>query len=223
LSLVQELCITAPVVIHNGAVIYDPLSGTTLSQQGIDLNTAQDIVDKLDRRGINYIVYTGESSGERVLALSGSWNESENLLSYYLGERAEFIEKVTLGAPPVRISVIDQTDRVNSFSEELNRQHLGMFTALTFGTEENIWRGIELLPPGCNKGVGLAAVVENLGFGAQEVIAIGDNINDLEMIAWAGLGIAMENGSSQAKAKAKRIAPPHDENGVAKIIKEFLL
>ncbi|MCK9524450.1 MAG: Cof-type HAD-IIB family hydrolase [Limnochordia bacterium] len=222
LPLVKELGLQAPVVVHNGAVLYDPSSGKTLSQWGIDLHLAREIVDKLDSRGINYIVYTGESRGEQVLAPLGSWQEPEDLLTHYLGEQVDFVERVTLAAPPVRISVIDRTGEVDSFSEELNSKYGGMLNALVFGTERNIWRGIEMIPADCNKGAGLATVVESLGFGAEDVVAIGDNINDLEMIAWAGLGIAMENGSSQLKATAKRIAPRHDQDGVAQIIEELL-
>jgi Cof subfamily protein (haloacid dehalogenase superfamily) len=221
LPLVKELGLQAPIVVHNGAVLYDPSSGETLSQRGIDLPLAQEIVDKLDSRGINYIVYTGESGGEQVLAPLGSWQEPENLLTNYLGERVDFVERVTLGAPPVRISVIDRTDEVDPFSQELNGRYDGMINTLFFGTERNIWRGMEMIPANCNKGAGLAVVVESFGFGAEDVVAIGDNINDLEMIAWAGLGIAMENGSSQLKAKAKRIAPRHDQDGVAQIIEEL--
>lgn len=223
LNLVKELELTAPVVVHNGAVIYEPVQNEILFQRGIELALALDLVDKLEQQGINYIVYMGESGGERVVAPVGSWNEPEDLLSLYLGERVEFVESVTLTASPIRISIIDETSRVDRFFTGFQRQYGGSLTALSFRTKRNIWLGIELLPLGCSKGTGLAQVAEKLGITAAEVIAIGDNINDLEMIAWAGMGVAMENGSSQLKDKAARIAPSHDQEGVAQIIEELLL
>jgi hydroxymethylpyrimidine pyrophosphatase-like HAD family hydrolase len=53
------------------------------------------------------------------------------------------------------------------------------------------------------------------------VIAIGDGANDLEMIAAAGLGIAMENGDDEVKAVADRMAPHHNRDGVAIILEEI--
>jgi len=223
LPLVHELGLQGAVVVHNGAVIRDPNSDKILFQQGIELVLAQDIVDKLNGRGLNYIVYTGESAGERVVAPKGSWQEPEDLLGYYLGERVEFVENVTLVTPPIRISLIDETSRVDAFLDEYRGRYEESLTALLFSTTRNVWRGIELLPRQCSKGAGLAFVVEKLGFDASQVIAIGDNVNDLEMIAWAGMGIAMDNGADQLKAMAKRIAPSNDQDGVAQIIEELLL
>ncbi len=220
---VDDLALTAPVVVHNGVVVFDPQEGRTIHQRGIDMACAQDIVDKLDSLGINYVVYTGESAGERVIAPAGSWEEPEELLTYYLGERAEFVEKVALSTNPVRISLIDRVAKVDTFYESFARVYGDSMNAMLFGTERNVWRGIEIIPGDCNKGAGVAFVAESLGVQSGEVMAIGDNVNDIEMILWAGLGIAMENGSLLLKEKAQIIAPSHDHDGVARMIEEFLL
>lgn len=223
LPLVEALGLTESVVVHNGVVVHHPSEDRTLLQRGIELARAQDIVDKLDSLGINYVVYSGESAGERVVAPLGSWTEPEDLLHYYLGEKAEFVEKVVLSADPIRISLIDRTEKVDLFYEQFFLTYGNDMNAMLFGTERNVWRGIEIIPGDCNKGTGLAFVAENLGVQAEEVVAIGDNVNDIEMILWAGLGIAMENGSKLLKEKAEIIAPSHDQDGVAQMIEEFLL
>lgn len=222
LPLVHTLGLSEFVVVHNGAVIYDPQAGKALYQRGIDLLMAQEIVDRLDALGLNYVVYTGESAGEQVVAPVGSWDDPEDLLAYYLGESAEFVNKIKLDVPPVRISLIDKVKKIDSFCEHLPF-YTGKMNALVFGTKRDIWRGIEIIPADCSKGAGLADVARRLGIEAKDVMAVGDNVNDIEMITWAGLGIAMENGSRLLKAEAKRIAPSNDEDGLAQIIEELFL
>jgi hydroxymethylpyrimidine pyrophosphatase-like HAD family hydrolase len=59
------------------------------------------------------------------------------------------------------------------------------------------------------------------GIDLSEVIAIGDEWNDLEMLEMAGLGVAMGNGSEEAKERADLIAPTNDQEGVATILEEI--
>ncbi|HBG00658.1 MAG TPA: hypothetical protein DDW87_03675 [Firmicutes bacterium] len=224
LPLANILGLTELVVVHNGVVVYDPALGQSIYQGGVDLALAQEIVDKLDSVSMNYVVYTGESAGERVVAPLGSWRAPEDLLTYYLGEKAQFVDKIKLDSPPIRISLIDRAAKVDRFFDELAKNYDGgQIHHMLFGTERNIWRGIEIIPADCNKGTGLRFVAERLGIDASEVVAIGDNINDLEMIRWAGQGVAMANGSELLKTQAKRIAPSNDHDGVAQIIEELLL
>ncbi|NLL42750.1 MAG: HAD family phosphatase [Firmicutes bacterium] len=222
LPFAEALGLDELVIVHNGALVYDLFSGRTLIQRGIDLAAAQEIVDKLDSLGINYVVYTGDSAGERVIAAQGSWDEPENLLGYYLGEEAEFLEKVNLEASPMRISLIDRADKIDALYVEFAASFGGKVNGMLFGSKGDTWKGIEIIPADCNKGTGLALAAERLGLEAKHVVAIGDNVNDIEMITWAGLGVAMANGSQELKQKAKRIAPHCDEDGAAQFIEELL-
>ncbi len=81
-------------------------------------------------------------------------------------------------------------------------------------SEEN---DLEIMPCGIDKGVGLEKLAEYLGLQAAEVAALGDGSNDVGMFRWAGLGIAMKNGSDEAKAAADRISDyTNDEDGAAR-------
>jgi hydroxymethylpyrimidine pyrophosphatase-like HAD family hydrolase len=84
-------------------------------------------------------------------------------------------------------------------------------------------QALEILMPGVSKGRGLAWVAQYLGVSPQETIAIGDADNDIEMLQWAGLGIAMGNGMPGVKAVAGWIAPPVEEDGVAVALRHFVL
>ena len=73
------------------------------------------------------------------------------------------------------------------------------------------------------KASGLALIMEALGINKDELIACGDGMNDLPMIEYAGLGIAMENAYPPVKEGADLIAPSNDEDGVAWVIEKFML
>ncbi len=82
---------------------------------------------------------------------------------------------------------------------------------------------IELIPPHISKGSALSIVANYYGISRQEVLAIGDQDNDVEMLAWAGLSVAMGNASDKAKAEADVIAPPVGRDGVSWAIQRFVL
>lgn len=80
---------------------------------------------------------------------------------------------------------------------------------------------LEILHPLANKGNAVKALAEELGFSLDEVMAIGDNMNDLEMIKVAGIGVAMGNAVNGLKKFADVITKTNDENGVAFALSEW--
>ena len=81
----------------------------------------------------------------------------------------------------------------------------------------------EILNKECNKGVGLKELTEKLGIKPEEVIAIGDECNDYEMIEFAGLGVAMGNANPKIREIANYNTDTNDNDGVAKVIEKFIL
>ncbi len=81
---------------------------------------------------------------------------------------------------------------------------------------------IEINGQGVTKAAGLAEVTSLLGIKASEVMAIGDSMNDLAMIKWAGLGVAMENAAKVVKEAADYVTTSNDEDGVAQMIQLIL-
>ena len=77
---------------------------------------------------------------------------------------------------------------------------------------------IELTAIGADKGVGLKILAEHLGIAREETCACGDNINDLEMLQYAGLAVAMGNATPDTKKHADVIAPSNREDGVAWVL-----
>ena len=82
---------------------------------------------------------------------------------------------------------------------------------------------VEGNPLGVSKGDALRRLAGYLGVPRERVMAVGDQGNDVSMIRWAGIGVAMGNGSSEVKAVADWVAPPFSEHGAAVAIERFIL
>ncbi|MFC5630381.1 MULTISPECIES: Cof-type HAD-IIB family hydrolase [Streptococcus] len=83
---------------------------------------------------------------------------------------------------------------------------------------------LEIMPKGVHKAVGLDLLAKHLGLKAEQVMAMGDEENDITMLKWAGLGVAMANGSAIAKESAKAVTTKtNDQSGVAEAVKKYIV
>jgi hydroxymethylpyrimidine pyrophosphatase-like HAD family hydrolase len=104
--------------------------------------------------------------------------------------------------------------------EKLLRNYLG--DDMTIFTSKPYF--LELLPPNTDKGTALARVAQQLGIPREEVLAIGDSMNDEAMIRWAGVGVAMANGDDRIKSMASMVTDKsNDDDGIADLIERYLL
>ena len=81
----------------------------------------------------------------------------------------------------------------------------------------------EAIIAGENKARGMAVVLEAIGLKREDSIAIGDSVNDLDMIRWAGLGVAMGNAEDEVKAAAGEITASCGEGGIADMLRKYVL
>lgn len=82
---------------------------------------------------------------------------------------------------------------------------------------------IEVLNRGATKATALAAIAEHYQLQPENVLALGDNVNDLSMLQWAGMGVAMGNAKDEVKQRADAVTARHDEGGFAKAIGQWVL
>ena len=136
-------------------------------------------------------------------------DQSITLLDFNELDDDEKILKVMLVAKPERLS-----EAVVKLPIELYDQFCILQSTPYF---------LEFLNHNSNKGIGVKALADYLGFSADEVICIGDAGNDFQMIEYAGLGVAMGNATDDIKAIADHITVTNDQHGVAKVINYFIL
>lgn len=82
---------------------------------------------------------------------------------------------------------------------------------------------LELMPFGVSKGSMLPLLLDKLGMNRDELIAFGDNYNDMTMIGYAGMGVAMGNGEPEIKKIANYVCKSNDEDGIAETLQKFVL
>lgn len=80
----------------------------------------------------------------------------------------------------------------------------------------------EIAAAGVSKSAGLEIVCQRYGIAPAETVAFGDGLNDIDMLRWAGLAVAMSNAGAQVRAVADLVAPNHHDDGVATVIERML-
>jgi len=130
-----------------------------------------------------------------------------------------WIEQVdTLLAEPVtRVIIRDPASSAEDFlalAEQLGLHGINYFVGYT------AW--LDLAPEGVSKASALSKVAADLGVDADDVLAIGDGRNDVEMLTWAGHGVAMGQAPDEVKAVADAVTGRIDEDGVVKALSDWL-
>ena len=91
----------------------------------------------------------------------------------------------------------------------------------------NIFRSepyfLEVMPMGIDKAASLSKLLQMLGLTADQMICCGDGFNDITMLEYAGLGVAMANAKNEVLAAADYVTASNDENGILQVIQKFVL
>src|SRR5712691_6017476 len=118
---------------------------------------------------------------------------------------------------PHKILVLGAPGRLEALSSAVRQAKLSARAVQSEPTK------LEFLPPGISKGTALRAMLEALGVGVGEVVAVGDNWNDLEMIEAAGLGVAMADAPEEVRARADHVCGTADAEGFRDVLERFVL
>jgi 5-amino-6-(5-phospho-D-ribitylamino)uracil phosphatase len=230
-----ELGLDAPVISHNGALTKHARSLETVAvfplplpaafqalQVGRDAGAGALVSD--DHEGLGILVYDALSRDNPALAAYVAWARRIH------GEAgAEAVREVAslenyLDHEPVHITFSGRCAAMNELSMAL-QSALGT-AAKVFSTmyAKMDFALIDVVHPGASKGVGVAAAATELGISRTEVMAIGDNFNDLEMLRFAGTGVVMGNAEAALSAlEGLQATGANDEDGVALAIEKFIL
>jgi HAD superfamily hydrolase (TIGR01484 family) len=123
--------------------------------------------------------------------------------------------------PPTKVlAMSDNTDRIAKLLIDFKQRYRPDELYLTRSQA----RYFEATNPQANKGTAVKFLAENLyGLQSEQVLTIGDNANDIEMVKYAGIGVAMGNAPEDLKLCADWVAPPIGEDGAAIALEKFVL
>jgi Cof subfamily protein (haloacid dehalogenase superfamily) len=119
----------------------------------------------------------------------------------------------------LKIVFIDEATEIPRHRERISHEIREFSCSIT----ESAPQYLEILPANTNKGIGLQKLAEHLGISRENVAAIGDYLNDVEMLQWAGIPVAIGNALPEVKALSKFVVGTNEEGGVAQFLEEIVL
>ena len=194
-----------PLILLNGAWIHDLKSGEDWLAMNLEAATARRVVSLLKEWNYEVIVQKGVPEAHFFYYDSFDENNQERCSrirrNAFRCRRVEDIFSV-LKDDPGEITVLDTDVRVRRCIEMLKKENLDC--KLTYSTspfaKDYSW--LEILNPRANKGYALEVMAGKLGIERENVLAAGDNYNDIEMIKWAGCGAAVSRAVPGLKESA---------------------
>jgi Cof subfamily protein (haloacid dehalogenase superfamily) len=212
---VDELKLTLPFIAYNGGMMVEPSTGRTLHHLPLSSDTAGYIIKSARKLDMHINVYINdkvfvEEIDKYAQAYSEAFGVSLNLIDSVL-------EKVEQGELPTKILTISEPEKIS----ELKQKLLPLNDVLCALTSKPFF--LELTHPKATKGQTLKLLAEKLNIDQKRIIAVGDGFNDISMIDYAGLGVAMGNAPDDVKNAADYVTSSNIEDGVAEIIYRFVL
>lgn len=216
----RMLNLDTPIISCNGAFVYDPILDNVVFEKEIDRNIAQEIF----KLAMELDVYCHMYSKDTIYSF-----KNEKSLKYYGKWTSSFKEKHR-----VKTVLFDSINEVSTIDDKIYKLGLSLDCENSDFLLEKIEKmeGVKLakslsnmadvMYPGVNKGLALEKLSKYYGFSLDQVIAIGDNENDIEMIQKAGYGIVMGDAEEHVKIYGDYIGKDNSNQGFAKSINLLL-
>jgi len=202
-----------PVVCYQGAVVAEPVSGRWLRHVPIELGLAREAVAAVHEEGFGLNCYVDDDLYvAEVTPEARRYADFQHLELHAVGDLLEWLDR-----PPTKLVVIDDPKVLDGLKQRL----VDRFDARLY-ISKSLPYFLELASPEVTKAAGLDFLSERLGFTPERTVAFGDGENDIELVDWAGYGVAVANAHDRVKELADFVCPSVDEEGVAQVLEAFL-
>ena len=213
---VEALRLTAPMICYNGAQVADSRTLKVMSSFAIDAALAREAARACEEMGLHIQAYRDEAfycqkADPFALDYQAFLNCGVDLVQTH----APLSEWLTFDTP--KLLAIDTPERVAERLPALKARFEGRLRVATSQP-----RFIEFVSPAAGKAAALEALCGLVDVPREAVMAFGDGLNDLDMIQWAGCGVAMANACGAVLAAADMTAPSNIEDGVAQVVERLL-
>ena len=218
----QEVGSNLPLIAYQGAWIQDPATQKIHKHLPVSRRTAEQLLDYFESdtllSSLSVHFYINDQLYVRqITPQTQLYSQRVKIEPIVVGD----LRQVLTQFETTKILVLcEDTAIVEQMLGSLRQQYTPAELYLT----TSVATFCEAAHPAVNKGAAVRYLAEEiLGLSAKNVMAIGDNFNDVEMLQYAGLGIAMGNAPSQVQAIAKWVAPNVEQDGAAAAIETFIL
>lgn len=203
------------VVYFNGSVVQEIGSGKVIHQATIDGRQAKQVAKLAESLGLDCHAFSVEHG--LITPKQNEYTDIESTINGVPVTEMAF-DTLTDDHPIIKAMIVGEPTKLTRAIEQIPAHLHNEFTIV-----QSAPFFLEFLNLDSNKGVGVSAIAEFLGINQSKVICVGDAENDHHMIQYAGLGVAMSNAMPQTKQIADYITTSNNEDGVAKVIEEFVL
>jgi Cof subfamily protein (haloacid dehalogenase superfamily) len=203
------------IICENGSLVIESMTGNTLLDITVPQKAALTVYKLADAEGFAIQKYDGDTI---YLSRKNEFTEYDKKLT---GLKQVVVENFrALVEEGCRKLLIPGDPMILKPMEGILKAYVG--DEVTIFTSKPYF--LEILPPNIDKGTSLALIAEKLTIRREEVMAIGDSMNDEAMIRWAGYGVAMINGDDRIKSIARMITEKtNNDDGVAHTLSRYIL
>lgn len=215
LPFANLLQLDVPIITCNGAMTKCSKSGKIYDIKTIQEEYYQGIIDYCQREGLSLSIYDND---EIFIERDSANMEIHRQIDHVKPKVLEDLYALNKGSIiKIMFNSMDKykLDRHARILYEKYKNDLNFYFSLPYF--------VEIVNKGANKKNALKNLAEKFNIKQEEIIAIGDNFNDLDMIEYAGLGVAMGNSPDYLKEAADFVTHSNDEDGVRYVLKKFVL
>jgi Cof subfamily protein (haloacid dehalogenase superfamily) len=216
LALAKDLSIHEPIICHQGAVVKHPDTLAVYFHHGVPVHLAREFIDLARDHGWSLCMFLDDQ------LYAECFTPAVRFFAEFspIPEGLQVVEDLhsVLGHAPTKLIVIVEAEQGAAVDAILQARFAG-----TLHVARSFPRFVEVTSLAASKGQALAALANLLNVSQHQTVAIGDNDNDADMVAWAGLGVAMGNASPKVKAVADYVAPTIEADGAAEAVERFIL
>jgi Cof subfamily protein (haloacid dehalogenase superfamily) len=220
LKFQQQIDSQLPLIVYNGALIKDPFTEDTKQHIPVDIEVARELIDYLEddqwRDNLAVQFYIDDCLYVReVTSITKVYAERSRVDAIAVGDLRQLLDR----SPTKILAIGDRPQLITDLLIKIPQ----LFPRDRISLTQSTATFLEATHPQANKGKAVCYLAETiLGLEAAEVMTIGDNLNDLEMIQYAGIGVAMGNAPNKLKEAADWVTLDVENDGVIVAIDRFI-
>ncbi len=210
---IKKLKIQVPVIVYNGAQVIDPLSDRLILSHQLSTLFAERALQIMNGFPVSPIVHVQQQPYVKEY--------NDDILAHTKKDGIDCVITDNLSnlvlAPPTKILVIGEPLELAAFEKVLKQENL-----IGYQTVYSDRNYLELLPEGASKGNALDVLATTLGFLQQDILAVGDERNDISMLVNAGMGVAVANADEEVKRQADMVTKGSWNKGLEEVLEAVL-
>jgi len=223
------LGVSAPIIASNGAIIREAAFNNpkdterTIYKETLNIEAVKEMIKLSRKYGLFCHFFTEDTIyAEKLVNVSLRYTEWNK----YLGEedqvKIEIVDDIEESIVQDKVEILKAVV-VDSNSEKMMSLRNSIADTGIVSVSQSMKNNLEVMNKGVTKGNAVKILAQMYEVSREEIIAIGDNENDISMIKYAGLGVAMGNAEDSLKNAANHITDDYMEDGVAAVIEKFIL